>query len=151
MWKFGDQRVNPGQPWTGLEGVQHPGNWTIWSAEEKVAAGLIEIVEEAPPDSRFFSFSANGDGTYTSVPRDLDEVKRTQLAALAETQRAMLASTDWAFIRFADTGAAVPDGIRTYRDAVRACKAARMAAINGAGTLDELIAVVATDCGWPLV
>jgi hypothetical protein len=56
--------------------VQHPANWHVWSATEKAAAGLVEIVEQTPPDSRLYKWSQNSDGTITSTAKSLDDVNQ---------------------------------------------------------------------------
>ena len=44
------QTLRAGKSWRDENGIQHPGNWNIWSADEKAAAGITEIVLESPPD-----------------------------------------------------------------------------------------------------
>jgi hypothetical protein len=46
MWKHNGRTISVGRGWTADNGVQNPANWHIWSASEKVAAGVVEIVEE---------------------------------------------------------------------------------------------------------
>ena len=48
MWKYNSRTIRTGKAWTDDNGVQHPANWHVWSATEKAAAGLTEVVEETP-------------------------------------------------------------------------------------------------------
>jgi hypothetical protein len=52
-------------------GIQHPANWHVWTRQEKEAIGMVEIIEQTPPDSRFYNWSQNPDGTITSTPKEL--------------------------------------------------------------------------------
>ena len=51
MWKHNGRTITVGKAWTADNGVQNPANWHIWSASEKVAAGVVEIAEDTPPRS----------------------------------------------------------------------------------------------------
>jgi hypothetical protein len=139
-----------GEAWSDENGTQHPGNWNIWLKEERLAHGIVEIIEETPPDSRLYDWGQNPDGTITKTPKDLDDVKSAQVALVKTQQGAILAQTDWAYTRLADIDKAVPEPIKTYRDAVRAAAAAMVAAINGATTTDAMATVFASEImKWP--
>ena len=152
MWKYTPTgaTIRDDQAWTDVDGIQHPANWYVWPIEQKTAMGLVEIVAETPPDSRLYYWSQNPDGTITKTPKDLADVKAVQIALVKTQQGTILAQTDWAYTRLADIDKAVPEPIKTYRDAVRAAAAAMVAAINGATTTDEMAAVLASEVmKWP--
>ena len=77
MWQYRGRTIRTGKAWTDDNGVQHPANWHIWSPSDKAAAGLTEIVEETPPDSRLYHWSQNSDGTITKTAKSLADVPQT--------------------------------------------------------------------------
>lgn len=68
----------PFNPHTSFEhnGVTYPANWfTLASANEKAALGITEVPDPVRPDDRFFYVQENADGTFTTVPKDLEPIK----------------------------------------------------------------------------
>jgi len=143
MWTYNGKRIREGRAWTDDGGVQHPANWHIWSEDEKIAHGLVWVAPQTKPDERFYWFSQNADGTYTTTPKALEDtpvvdddgvpvidpdtlvqlstpgLKSVWIAQTKQTQGSLLSQTDWAYIRKQDTGIEVPTDIQTYRDEVR--------------------------------
>jgi hypothetical protein len=167
MWKYNGRTIRTGKGWTDDNGVQHPANWHVWSATEKAAAGLVEIVEQTPPDSRLYKWSQNSDGTITSTAKSLDDVNQVdrdgnpvldengnQLVALGvksnlkqevkSQQASLLAQTDWAIVRKADNNTAIPTNIQTWRDAIRTKATEMETAIDGAADTDAVAALFLT-------
>ena len=66
MLKYKTQTLKPNRAWTDDNGITHPRNWHIWSAEDKAAAGVTEVVQETPPDSRLYTWSYKADGVTIS-------------------------------------------------------------------------------------
>jgi len=136
------KNIRPGRAWIDENGIQHPPNWQIWSAEEKTAAGITEIVQQNPPDSRLYTWSYNADGTVNSTAKNLADIGsgdslvlgvKSQLKQAVDTQQgSLLAQTDWAVVRKADNATAIPSNIQTYRDAIRTKGDAMVSAIDGA-------------------
>ena len=73
MFKYNTQILKPNRAWTDDNGITHPRNWHIWSAAEKTAAGVIEVIEDTPPDSRLYTWSMDRDGKITSTAKALDD------------------------------------------------------------------------------
>ena len=94
------------------------------------------------PDERLYWSSHNDDGTVASTAKSLTDVNEVdkdgkaildsdgnQLVTLGvksnlknevkSQQASLLAQTDWAIVRKADKGTAVPSNIQTWRDAIR--------------------------------
>ena len=159
------QTLRAGRGWKDENGVQHPSNWNIWSVEEKTAAGVTEIVQESPPDSRLYTWSHNADGTVNSTPKSLDDfgmlgedelrnvvpildedgnermfpgVKSTLKEEVNNQQGSLLDQTDWYMIRKVDNDMAIPSNIQTWRDAIRTKGDAMKAAIDGAANTDAI-------------
>ncbi len=167
MWRYNGRTIRTGKAWTDDNGVQHPANWHIWSPSEKAAAGLTEIVEETPPDSRLYDWSMGSDGKISKTAKSLDDtdavdedgnkikdedgdqvinrgVKWTLKQEVKVQQGSLLAQTDWAVIRKADKGTAIPSNIQTYRDTIRTKATAMENAIDGAANTDAMAALFLT-------
>ena len=161
MWKYNGGTIRTGKGWTDDNGVQHPANWHIWSATEKAAAGLTEVVEETPPDSRLYNWSQNSDGTITKTAKNLNDVnavdengdpildddgnqvinrgvKWNLKQAVKEQQGSLLAQTDWAVVRKADNVTAVPANIQTWRNSIRTKATEMETAIDNAADTDAI-------------
>jgi hypothetical protein len=147
--------------------VQHPANWHVWSATEKTSAGLTEVVEETPPDSRLYDWSQNSDGTITSTAKSLDDVnavdqnedpvldedgnqlinrgvKWNLKQEVKNQQGYLLGQTDWAVIRKSDNDTAIPSNIQTWRDAIRTKATEMETAIDNAADTDAVAALFVT-------
>tara|TARA_S200002703_G_scaffold58669_3_gene50935 strand:+ start:192 stop:758 length:567 start_codon:yes stop_codon:yes gene_type:complete len=167
MWTYNGKRIREGRAWTDDNGVQHPANWHVWSEDEKVAHGLVWVAPQTKPDERFYWFSQNADGTYTSTPKALEDtnevddngdplldadgvqvvtkgLKSNWIAQIKQTQGSFLAQTDWAYIRKTDTGVAVPADIQTYRDEVRLAAGTIEDQISNCADLDAFKALFVT-------
>jgi len=157
------QTIRPGKAWTDQNGVTHPASWHTYSAERKAELGITEIVQQPHPDSRLYNWSYNDDGTVTSTAKSLDDVnevdengdpimedgvqvvtlgvKSNLIAEVKAQQGARLAETDWAVIRDADTGDAIPANIATYRAAIRSKATEMEMAIDNAADTDAVAAL----------
>lgn len=168
MWKYSGRIIKEHKAWTDDNGVTHPKNWHIWSADEKAAAGLTEATPEMPPDSRLYTWGYQADGVTISktaksltdvnaVDGDgdpiLDEdgnqvvnlgVKSSLKQEVKNQQGSLLAQTDWAVVRKADKGTAIPSNIQTYRDAIRTKATEMETAIDNAANTDAVAALFVT-------
>jgi len=168
MWKYGSKTIREHKSWTDDNGVTHPKNWHIWSPSEKAAAGLTEVTPETPPDSRLYTWGYQADGvTISKTPISMTDVGlvdsdgnavndddgnqimqpgvRSQLKAEVKSQQGLLlAQTDWAVVRKADKGTAIPSNIQTWRDAIRAKATEMETAITNAADTDAIAALFLT-------
>ena len=161
------QTIRPGKAWTDQTGVTHPASWHTYSAERKAQLGITEIVQQPHPDSRLYTWSYNDDGTVNSTAKPLDDVnevdangdplldddgvqvvtpgvKSTLIAEVKTQQGALLAQTDWAVIRKADTNIDVPAAIQQWRNEIRLAAAAMEDQITQAATTDAIAALFVT-------
>ena len=151
MWKHNGRTIRVGKAWTADNGVQNPANWHIWSASEKIAAGVVEVIEETPPDSRLYTWSMGSDGKISKTARNLDDtgsgddlvlgVKSNLKQEVKNQQGALLAQTDWTVVRKADKGTAIPSNIQTWRDAIRSKATDMETAIDNAADTDAVAAL----------
>jgi hypothetical protein len=168
MWKYSGRTIKEHKAWTDDNGITHPKNWHIWSPSDKAAAGLTEVTPETPPDSRLYRWGYQADGVTISKTAksmtDVNEVKgngdplldsdgnqvvtlgvKSELKAEVKSrQGSLLAQTDWAVVRKADNGTAIPSNIQTYRDAIRTKATAMESAIDGAANTDAVAALFVT-------
>mgnify|MGYP001029105301 FL=1 len=155
MFKYNTQILKPNRAWTDDNGITHPRNWHIWSAAEKTAAGVIEVIEDTPPDSRLYTWSMDRDGKITSTAKALDDagsgddlvlgVKSTLKNKVKLQQGSLLSQTDWAVVRKSEKSTAIPSNIATWRDAIRTKATAMEEAIDGAA---DTAAVAALFLSW---
>ena len=133
-WTYNDSVIRAGKSWTDDDGIKHPSNWGSWSDEETTAAGLVWVDDPAPFDSRFY-WAAD-------VPKALDDVyevdengdplldedgnqvvtlglKSQWFAKVKVKAGGLFAPTDWYVVRKAETDAAIPADVLTYRADVR--------------------------------
>lgn len=168
MWKYNGRTIRTGKAWTDDNGVQHPANWHIWSPSDKAAAGLTEVTPETPPDSRLYTWGYQADGvTISKTAKSLNDVNAVdengdpildedgnQLVTrgvkwnlkqeVKQQQGSLLAQTDWAVVRKADKGTAIPSNIQTYRDAIRTKATEMETAIDNAADTDAVAALFIT-------
>ena len=138
MWKYGDKIIRPGKGWIDDNGVRHPSNWQIWSADEKAKYNIKEIIEDRPPDSRLYSWSVDSNGKITSTAKALDGVKSSLKDTVKEQQGSLLSHTDWAYIRHYDAGIDVPAKIETWRNAIRTKATEMEKAIDDCSSTDDV-------------
>ena len=166
IYKCNGKTIRPGQQFTDADGATHPGSWYTYSAEQKTAIGITEIVQQPHPDSRLYNWGYNDDGTVTSTAKALDDVdevdengdavmedgvqvvtpgvKSNLIAEVRSQQGSLLSQTDWALVRFVDTAVAVPANIQTWRDAIRAKATEMETAITNAADTDAIAALFLT-------
>lgn len=159
--------IRPGKAWTDQTGVTHPASWHTYTAAQKAALGITEIVQQPHPDSRLYTWSYNDDGTVNSTAKSLDDVnevdangdplldddgvqvvtpgvKSNLIAEVKAQQGALLAQTDWAIVRKADTNIDVPAAIQQWRNEIRLAAAAMEDQITQAADTDAIAALFVT-------
>ena len=154
-YKYSGRIIRAGKSWVDNDGITHPRNWMVWSAETKAAKGLVWEDDPASFDGRFY-WSAG-------VARSLDDVnevdadgnaimedgnqlvtkglKSNAIATVKQQAAGLLFPSDWYVTRKAETGTEIPSDILTYRQSVRTASGAIEAAINGVTTLEAFIAL----------
>ena len=147
----GARQIHAGRSWVAADGTRHPKSWARWSAEEKKAAGITTVVLQPLPDDRLYTSSHNADGSVASTPRELDDVgegiakvlgvRSALIAEVKNQQASMLAQTDWAIVRKADNGTAIPAPIASWRNAIRSKATDMETAIANAADTDAVAAL----------
>jgi hypothetical protein len=146
-------RLQVGKPWTDKNGTQHPGNWSTWSKDVRESHGIVEVAEDAKPDSRFYVVGDLGlDGKWTARLKNLDDtkdgdkivsygVRNVWISKTKEKANTLLAPSDWQVIAKAERDRAIDSDIATYRDAVIKKCAEIEAAIIACKDMDEFKAL----------
>lgn len=157
-YKYSGRIIRTGKSWVDNDGITHPSNWMVWSAETKAAKGLVW---EDDPDNSFdgrFYWSAG-------VPKALDDVNevdadgnpildtdgnqlvtlglKSQAIATVKAQAAgLLAPSDWKVIKATEVADySVDAATLTYRAAVRTASNSIETAITGASDLAAFMAL----------
>lgn len=151
-WKYNNTVIRMGRSWQDSNGVKHPTNWGSWSEADKLAAGLVWEDDPAPYDNRFYWDAdtpkaiddvTNEDGTVTLG------LKSTWKSIIKQQAAGLLASTDWYVTRHAETGAAIPSSVTTYRAAVRTKSGEVESAIDAVTTHAAFVELMSTPIEWP--
>lgn len=147
--------------------IQYPENWiALSSSEDRQTLGIQEFTEQPRPDDRFYFVTDNGDGTYSTTAKELNDgdeyvdlrgvtrkvqgLKSLWSEAIKRQTNQMLSTTDWMVIRKAERNVDIPADTVTYRAAVLSECDRLLAAIQGAADVAELATVVGAQ-NWPKV
>lgn len=140
--------LNPDLPFEH-DGIQYPANWLrLATPEERQAIGITEVPDYPRPDDRFYWVTQNPDGTYTAIPKDLNQLKADWSKQIDATAYSLLLPSDWMVVRRAEDGAPIPAQWTTYRAAVRTYAQTVKTNLNAATDIDQFIAAV-TNLAWP--
>lgn len=143
------QYVGEGQPFT-FEGNQYPSNWfNLATSEDLASIGAQPVTyTNERADDRFYIVTESVSGaevTYINTPKDLDQLKATEVSKVNAAAYAMLLPTDFMDFRPNYTpSTAWLDWRQSVRDA---CHDAKIA-INACESVDDLIALPSVQ--WPL-
>lgn len=145
--------------------IQYPENWiALSSSEDRQALGIQEFTEQSRPDDRFYFVTDNGDGTYSTTAKDLNDgdeyvdlrgvtrrvqgLKSQWSAQIKDTTNKLLAATDWMVIRKVERDVAIPAATVTYRVAVLTECDRLLAAISASSDVAALATVIGAQ-NWP--
>ena len=127
------QIIQAGKSWTDADGITHPSNWQIWTAEYKESMGLTEFTPEPQPDNRFYTWTQNEDLTYNKTEKSLDSLKTIWIAETKNRARALLFESDWQVVAKAERDRDIDEAVATYRaDVISACTTIEGAIIGAA-------------------
>ena len=136
--------------------TNYPANWlNLSTAEEKTAAGIVEVADPTVYDSRFYYSDATAkelDDKNTTDPTTGELVKNSDGSqnityglktvlknAVKEEAASRLAQYDWYVVRKSEKGTAIPAAITTYRDAVRTACNTRETEIDNCADVAALV------------
>ena len=150
------QFVQPDTPFTVGDKQYSAGFIRNATPEELKAAGVWNIVYGPQADQRFYwvggpNYRVNEidgvvEATFTSTPKDLDQLKKQQKDQTNATAYSLLLPTDWMVIKALETQTTAPADWSAWRAAVRTTANDSRTAIDACTTVEELAALT-TD--WP--
>ena len=152
------QPLRAGKAFTDEDGTQYPRNWaTIFSEEQKTSLGITWEPDPAPVDTRFYwdhdlpkrledepAVDENGDPMLDNDGVQIINkgLKTEWIAKQKEIAGSLLAQSDWYVTRKAETGAAIPADVATYREAIRTISGTREAEIAATTSTADLKALL---------
>ena len=150
MFVLDGKQLVVGRPFTGTDGTQYPANWlNLTTLAEKEAIGITEVADPVSYNTVFWD---GYDDDNNLKPKLLDDVgvgaaKTTGLKTLFNNQQTdnswtILNGTDWYITRNAETGAAIPVGITSFRTEVRSVCAERQDMITATTSTPQLADLV---------
>jgi hypothetical protein len=144
MFLLNGQPLAVDVPFATDDGTQYAATFLRLSTpEQKAAIGITEAPDPTPVDTRFYWSEGN--------PRDLHQLIEQHIAQVKQAAASQLQPTDWKIIREVEGGSPAGAELKAWRKAVRDESDVKVAAINGAATVEALIAVVsaADFLAWP--
>jgi hypothetical protein len=142
-----EQLISDGNQFT-IGDIQYPSNWVNMSTpEEKQAIGMLDVVYGTRPDDRYYWVTesapviVNGvvEINYTSTPKDLDALKKNAISQVNAQAYSLLAPTDYMSIKALETGNAMPDSWKIWRESIRTSATNAKTAINASTDVATLI------------
>ena len=139
-------RVIPSPIALEINSIQYPRNiFTVWSKSELKDIGIYPYSETIVDKRYYWSGSLNYNvgvdevtGTYETTERDIADLKKNMIRQTKDMAASLLVRDDWMAIREAEGGTAMPDNIKTYREAVRTESNEKVTAINALSDLDAI-------------
>lgn len=152
IYRVDGKQIHANRSWVDSAGTRHPKTWSAqWSADEKKAKGISTVVLQSFPDQRLYDSRHADDGSVVSTPKPLDDaskdgvktpgVRSNLIAEVKSQQASLLAQTDWAIVRKADVGTAIPAAIQSWRDSIRSKATQMETAIANASDTDAVAAL----------
>jgi len=158
MFLLDGKQLRPGRPFTGTDGTQYPANWLqLTTLEEKEAIGITEVPDPTPVDNRFYwdhdlpkrleDEPAVDEDDNPVLDENGVQVINTGLktqwkSKQDQTAYTLLSPNDWYITRNAETGAAIPVGITSFRTEVRSVCAERQDMIVATTSVPQLASLV---------
>lgn len=140
--------IQPDRAFT-LGDISYPATW-IRNASDAMKEAIGLVWHDAPElqfkDSRFYNNHVAPDGTVTSTPKDVEQLKARLVSEAKRTANALLSGSDWQIIAHAERGRVVDESWATFRADVVAECAKQEAAIEAAADIEALLEVKAE---WP--
>ena len=111
-----------------------------------MSLGFTQVIPQQRPDDRFYVVSGPAaDGSYSSTPRNLADLKTQYIRDTKTTAFQLLKGTDWYIVRQTELGyseAPVPADVTTFRAAVRAAAVSRCDQIDACASVADLEALI---------
>jgi hypothetical protein len=121
-------------------GNQYPANWLrLSSPAEKQAIGITEVADPVRPDDTYYWVTQNSDGTYNSIPKDLNDLKKIRIDSVNRSAYFLLQPSDWMVIREQETGVSMSKEWKQWRESIRSTSSNAVTSITNCSDLESLI------------
>jgi hypothetical protein len=125
-----------------LNGNLYPANWLSLSTPlDRLAIGIVEVANITRPDDTYYWVSENPDGSYTSTPKDLDELKKNRIRQINQSAYTILQPSDWMYVKELETGIAMDATWKQWRANIRSTASAASSDVSACVTIENLIAL----------
>ena len=131
-----------------LNGINYPSTWIELADQNELdRLGVKTVTYDVKPHEEFFWVTQNApiyvDGavrvTYTKTDKDINQLKKNLVNKVNQSAYDLLKATDWMRVKELETGTAMADDWKTWRQTIRTSAAERVTAINACETADELV------------
>jgi hypothetical protein len=142
-----EQLIPDGNQFT-IGDIQYPSNWyQLATQEERIALGAVDVVYGQRLDDKYYWVTesapviANGvvEINYTSTSKDLADLKKNAISQVNAQAFSLLSPTDYMSIKALETGNAMPDVWKIWRESIRTSALNAKTAINASTDVDSLI------------
>lgn len=135
-----------------LNGLQYSNNWLSLSTAEELQTLNIQpvVITNSPENDYYYNVTSTLSGatlTYTNTPKDLTFLKNQATSAIDQQAFSLLSPTDYMSIKALETGTAMADNWKTWRESVRTLASSTKTAINASTDIPSLI--TASTVTWP--
>jgi hypothetical protein len=142
-----EQLIPSGQQFT-IGDIQYPSNWyQLATQEERIALGAVDVIYGQRPDDRYYWVTESApvivnnvvEINYTSTPKDLADLKKNAISQVNAQAFSLLSPTDYMSIKALETGNAMPDVWKIWRESIRTSALNAKNAINASTDIESLI------------
>jgi len=135
-----------------LNGSQYASNWLSLASQQEIQELGLQLVVEtnARADDYYYVVTSTLSGatlTYTNTPKDLTFLKNQATRAIDQQAFSLLSPSDYMSIKALETGTAMADNWKTWRESVRTTAVNAKNAITASTNVDTLI--TASTVTWP--
>lgn len=135
-----------------LNGSQYPSNWLSLASQQEIQELGLQLVVEtnSRANDYYYNVTSTLSGatlTYTNTPKDLTFLKNQATSAIDQQAFSLLSPTDYMSIKALETGTAMADNWKTWRESVRTLASSTKKAINASTDIPSLI--TASTVTWP--
>lgn len=149
--------IQPGQQFS-YNNMEYPSFWFATATPEaKAELGIVDVVYDERPNDVYYWVSEQAPRfdaqlnqviiSFNRFPKDVAGLKSMLISQINQSAWTMLQPSDWMAVKAFETGVAMSDSWKVWRQQVRDQVASQVVAINACTTADEL--AVLPSIQWP--
>ena len=117
------------------------------NAQFALEQGALKVFDAPREDERYYwvaftGFQIQSDKVireYSAIPKELDGLKKNAIASINAQAYSLLSPTDYMSIKALETGTAMPEAWKTWRESIRTSAVNAKTAINASTDIPSLI------------